>query len=77
MKILDNISYPIIIAIAAFLAVAPLNGEPHLIEKLKMLTAFSLTKPIDIFDLVLHSSPIIVLVLKIIRTLKQKNSKVD
>ena len=49
MKILDKISYPIIIIIAIFLAVAPLSGEPHLIEKLKMLSSFTLTKPIDIF----------------------------
>lgn len=73
MKILDKISYPIIIIIAIFLAVAPLSGEPHLIEKLKMLSSFTLTKPIDIFDLILHSSPIVILLLKIVRTISQKN----
>ncbi len=73
MKYLDNISYPIIIAIAIFLSLAPLNGEPHLVEKLRMLFSLTLIKPIDIFDLVLHSSPIIILILKLIRTLTVKN----
>jgi len=74
MKYLDKIPYPIIIIMAAFLSLAPLNGEPHLIEKLKMLSSFTLSKPIDIFDLFLHSAPIIILTLKIIRTLSTRNN---
>jgi len=73
MKILDKIPYPFIIIAAIFLAIAPLTGEPHLLEKLKMLSTMTLTKPIDIFDLVMHSAPIIILALKITRTLIQKN----
>ncbi|MFV1983767.1 MAG: hypothetical protein ACC657_09550 [Thiohalomonadales bacterium] len=69
MKILDNISYPVIIVIAIFLSVAPLSGEPHLIEKLRMLSSLTLSRPIDIFDLVLHSAPVIILILKVIRTI--------
>ena len=72
MKIIDDIPYPIIIIIAVFLAIAPMNGEPHLVEKLKMLSAFTLTKPIDMFDLVLHSAPIIILTIKVIRTFLHK-----
>jgi len=75
MKIIDNFPYPILIVMAIFLAVAPLSGEPHLIEKLKMLSSFTLSKPIDIFDLALHSSPLIILTIKVIRTLLYKNKQ--
>ncbi|VAW91244.1 hypothetical protein MNBD_GAMMA22-2678 [hydrothermal vent metagenome] len=74
MKILDKIPYPLVIIIAIFLAIAPPTGEPHLIEKLKMLGNLNLSKFIDMFDLFLHSSPLIVLLLKIIRTVMTKNN---
>jgi len=51
--------------VALFLAIAPIQPEPHLWEKLKMLLAGTLTRPIDIFDLLMHSSLLIVLLLKI------------
>jgi hypothetical protein len=33
---------------------APFGGTPHLAEKLRMLFAGDLKRPIDIFDLALH-----------------------
>jgi hypothetical protein len=45
------------------LALAPFRPEPHLWEKLKMLAAGSLTRPIDIFDLLLHGAPLLLLAL--------------
>jgi hypothetical protein len=72
MKILDKIPYTIIIVIALFMSLAPLNGDPHLVEKWRMLVSSTLSKPIDIFDLVLHSTPLIILALKIIRTISLK-----
>ncbi|MEJ1421946.1 MAG: RND transporter, partial [Candidatus Sedimenticola sp. (ex Thyasira tokunagai)] len=41
--------------------------EPHLWEKLKMLSAGTLVKPLDIFDLLMHGSPFVVLILKLLR----------
>ena len=41
--------------------------EPHIWEKLKMLVAGDLAKPIDIFDLVLHAAPWLLLLLKVLR----------
>ncbi len=73
MKILDKIPYPIIIAIAIFMSLAPLTGEPHLIEKWRMLAAFTLTKPIDIFDIIIHTAPIVIVLLKIVRTMRLNN----
>jgi len=64
MKWLEKIPYSVIITIALFLALAPFVPEPHLWQKIKMLIAGTLTKPVDIFDLFWHSSPTIILLLK-------------
>jgi hypothetical protein len=55
-----------------FLALAPFAPEPHLWQKLKMLLAGTLTRPIDIFDLFLHGAPLVLLVLKLMRPASQK-----
>jgi hypothetical protein len=72
MKWLDKLPLTVILALAVFLALAPFVPEPHLWEKLKMLFAGSLTRPIDIFDLFLHGAPLVLLVLKLTRLASQK-----
>lgn len=67
MKLLDKISLPALAIVALFLGLAPFFPEPHIWEKLKMLFAGSLVKPIDIFDLVLHGTPWVLLILKLVR----------
>lgn len=52
---------------ALFLALAPFAHEPHLWEKLKMLVAGTLVRPIDIFDLALHGLPLLLLAIKLLR----------
>lgn len=52
---------------ALLLGLAPFFPEPHLLEKLKMLAAGTLTRPIDIFDLLLHGTPVALLVVKLVR----------
>ena len=64
MKWLDSIPYIYIAPLAILLALAPFSPEPHLWEKLKMLFDGTLVRPIDIFDLFLHGTPVLVLVLK-------------
>lgn len=66
MKWLDKLSYSLLIPLALFLTFAPFVPEPHLWQKLKMLTEGALTKPIDIFDLFLHATPLILLILKLV-----------
>jgi len=66
MKWLDSIPYVIIVPLAVFLALAPFSPEPHLWEKLKMLFAGTLVRPIDIFDLFLHGAPVVILLLKML-----------
>ena len=67
MKWLDKIPLTTLLIITLLLGLAPFSPEPHLWEKLKMLTAGELVKPIDIFDLFLHGTPAVLLVLKLIR----------
>jgi hypothetical protein len=68
MKWLEKIPYALLLPLAVFLAVAPFVPEPHLWEKLKMLFAGTLVRPIDIFDLFLHGTPMVLLLLKLLFT---------
>lgn len=72
MKILDSLSFTWLVPIALILAVLPVHPQPHLIEKLTMLFQNNLTKPIDIFDLVLHGAPLLVLSMKIVYSLHKR-----
>ena len=65
MRWLDNIPYKMLVPLAIFLALAPFAPEPHLWEKLKMLFAGTLSRPVDIFDLFLHGTPLVLLLLKL------------
>ena len=49
MRWLDSIPLLLLIALAAWMGVAPITPEPHLIEKLRMLGNGTLTRPLDIF----------------------------
>lgn len=64
---LDRVPLPWLVGIAAWLAVAPVVPEPHLWEKLKMLAAGTLTRPLDIFDLALHAVPLLLLAWRLVR----------
>jgi len=56
-----------LVVIAGWLALAPFFPEPHLWEKLKMLAAGTLTRPIDIFDLLMHAVPLVLLAWRLVR----------
>jgi hypothetical protein len=75
MKWLDKIPYPLLIIVSLTLGLAPFTPQPHLIEKIMMLLAGELVKPIDIFDLVMHASPIALLAAKIGRTVTSLGKK--
>jgi hypothetical protein len=67
LKFLDKLSYSILIVAASWMLIAPIQPMPHVAEKILMLKAGTLQKPIDIFDLFFHLSPLVLLVLKVIR----------
>jgi hypothetical protein len=54
---------PLLVA-GIFLGLAPFVPQPHLVEKLRMLFAGNLERPLDIFDLFFHLSPFLLLLLK-------------
>ena len=64
-KLFDRIPYPLLVVFCLTLGLAPFVPEPHLWEKLKMLAAGELGKPIDMFDLLLHGAPCILLIVKL------------
>ncbi|HBQ36854.1 MAG TPA: RND transporter [Rhodobacteraceae bacterium] len=59
------LSYAVIAA--ATLGLAPFVPEPHIWEKLKMIKAGTLKRPIDIFDFLMHAAPFVVLAAKLIQ----------
>ena len=67
MDFIDKTPVSLFILAALTLGLAPFLPQPHVIEKLGMLLSGSLSKPIDIFDLVLHGTPWILLGLKMVR----------
>ena len=67
MSWLDKLPLAVCVGFAVLLGLAPFFPEPHIWEKLKMLMAGTLTRPLDIFDLLWHVAPFVVLILKLIR----------
>lgn len=64
-KLLHQIPLPLIIVLCLTLGLAPFTPEPHLWEKLKMLAGGELSKPIDIFDMLMHATPWVLLLAKL------------
>ena len=67
MNWIDRQSLGLFVLVALTLGLAPFVPEPHVWEKLKMLAAGTLSRPIDIFDLVLHGAPWLLLIVKLYR----------
>ena len=64
---IDKIPVKALLVVAVVVALAPFQPEPHLFEKLRLLYYGELTRPIDIFDLFMHSFPAVLLVIRLIR----------
>ena len=67
MNWLDRFPMWWLVMIAVYLGFAPFQPEPHLVEKLRMLSQGTLTQPLDIFDLLMHATPLVLLAIKIWR----------
>lgn len=61
LKWLDRIPLHWAVLGTAWLALAPFVPEPHLVEKLRMLSEGTLIRPLDIFDLLMHGTPVLLL----------------
>ena len=75
MRWIDQIPLPLLILVAAWMGVAPITPEPHLVEKTRMLFQGALTRPLDIFDLFIHTAPLAVLALRVWRLVKARAAK--
>ena len=64
-NLLDRLPLSLLVIASLTLGLAPFVPEPHVWEKLKMLFSGTLTKPIDVFDLLMHGVPWILLALKL------------
>ena len=67
MKWLDRMPLGALLILALGLGLAPFVPEPHLWQKLKMLFAGTLSRPIDIFDLLMHGAPAVLLLVRLLR----------
>jgi hypothetical protein len=63
--------YRLLALCALFLGLAPFYPQPHLLEKLRMLLAGTLNRPIDIFDLFWHGWPFILLAVRALLDLRR------
>lgn len=68
LRWLDSLSWGVVALMCATLGLAPFN-PPHVVEKLGMLARGDLSRAIDWFDLVMHGTPWMLLVLKGVATL--------
>ncbi len=64
---LDGVSVSALIFASLLLGLAPFQPEPHVWQKLKMLAGGELARPIDIFDLFMHGTPILLLITRVLR----------
>lgn len=67
MAFIDELPLMPLAFLAIALGLAPFFPEPHLVEKTRMLFQGTLTKPIDIFDLLMHAALPVVLAIKLVR----------
>lgn len=66
MRFIRQFPFPLFIAVAVLMLGAPFVPEPHLVEKARMAMNGTLTRPLDVFDVVWHLLPTALLVWKVV-----------
>ena len=64
-SLLQRLPWVLVIGACLTIGLAPFR-PPHVVEKLQMLVAGELSRPIDIADLAMHGAPWIVLLAKVL-----------
>lgn len=77
MKWIDKIPLGLLSITTIFMLGAPFLPEPHLLEKIRMLFSGELSKPIDIFDLFWHLTPLTLLLIRLYRLNANKSLNND
>ncbi len=68
---IERIPYTPLVILAVIMLLAPFLPMPHVLEKLLMLKEGRLSRPIDIFDLLFHLAPTMLLIFKIIQSTRK------
>ncbi len=68
-RLIGKVPLALLLVFCLTLGLAPFVPEPHLWEKLKMLANGALQRPLDIFDLLLHGTPWLLLIGKLYFTM--------
>jgi hypothetical protein len=66
MAMKSVLDYRILIPLVLLLGFAPFYPQPHIVEKVRMLMAGTLKRPIDIFDLFWHAWPFALLAVRVV-----------
>lgn len=74
MHLIDRIPLSLLVVLTLFMLGAPFAPEPHLVEKMRMLSEGTLTRAIDIFDVFWHLLPAVLLTVRLAR-MRSKASK--
>jgi hypothetical protein len=67
------LNYRFLIPLVLLLGFAPFFPQPHIVEKLRMLLAGTLQKPLDIFDLAWHIWPFLLLAYRVFTDIRRHN----
>lgn len=70
-RLINRLPWSVLIVFCLLLGLAPFTSQPHLVEKMQILIQGELTRTIDIFDLLYHSTPFVLLLLKLIFRYKE------
>lgn len=68
---LEKVPWWMIVVAAIAFALVPF-GESHFLQKWRMLFSGTLKRPLDWFDFVMHSAPLVLLGLKIVMFLRKR-----
>lgn len=74
---MNRIPLSLLIVLCLTLGLAPFTPQPHLWEKLRMLAAGELRQALDIFDLLMHATPWVLLIVKLVMMAKAKSPDPD
>jgi Na+/H+ antiporter NhaB len=66
IKRINQIPLAPLIILALALGLAPFVPEPHLQEKIRKLFMGTLHSPLDVFDLMMHGLPVLLLALRLV-----------
>lgn len=66
------LEYKFLIPLVLLLGFAPFFPQPHIVEKIRMLLAGTLQRPLDIFDLAWHSWPFLLLGYRIVKDISSR-----